>query len=460
MNASWELQHGKLKEMTEVKISIIGAGSAVFSMNLVKDTCLKEGLNGSTVCFMDIDKGRLDLVYGLAKRYADEMKADLEFEKTLERKVALQDADFVINTALVGGHTNAEMEREVGEKHGYYRGIRLGGYFHQLNLMLSVARDVEDICADAWLIQAGNPVFDGCTLMTRETKANVLGLCHGHFGAHQIARVIGLDPKKITFQAPGVNHCIWLTHFWHDGDDAYPLIDEWIETKAEEYWRTWDGNPLEGQMSPAAVDMYRIFGLFPVGDTVQQNPSFAWWYHVDDQTMRKWFNKHGGFFSKTGWDYYLRGLEIRWNRMYQLYEDHSAKVSKEFPPRASGEQHISIIDALVNDNEGKFQVNVPNDSALEGIADNVVVEVPGIVSGRGIQPVRVGALPRRLTLQILRTNVLRMEQGLEVFLTWDKAALLNMILSDHRTESYRQAQEVMESLLALPFNEDIREHFK
>ncbi|NIM45821.1 MAG: hypothetical protein GTO54_09415, partial [Nitrososphaeria archaeon] len=59
-------------------------------------------------------------------------KADLKFEKTLERNEALQDADFVINTALTGGHTNVEEERECGEKHGYYRGINFGSYFHQL----------------------------------------------------------------------------------------------------------------------------------------------------------------------------------------------------------------------------------------------------------------------------------------------------------------------------------------
>jgi alpha-galactosidase len=127
--------------------------------------------------------------------------------------------------------------------------------------------------------------------MKRETKTKVIGLCHGHYGAYHIASVIGLDPSKVTFQAPGVNHCIWLTDFRHNGEDAYPLIDEWIEKKAEEYWRTWDGSPLDGEMSRAAVNLYRIFKRFPVGDTVQQNPTFSWWYHADDQTMKKWFNK-------------------------------------------------------------------------------------------------------------------------------------------------------------------------
>ena len=449
-----------MKEMTDVKISIIGAGSAQFSMSLMRDVCLKEGLKGSTVCFMDVDKGRLDIVHGLATRFMGELKANLKLEKTVEREEALKDADFVINTALVGGHSNAETEREVGEKHGYPRGIGFGGYFHQLKLMLSVARDMEDMCPDAWLIQAGNPVFDGCTLMTRETKTKVIGLCHGHHGAYHIASVIGLDPSKVTFQAPGVNHCIWLTDFRHNGEDAYPLIDEWIEKKAEEYWRTWDGSPLDGEMSRAAVNLYRVFERFPVGDTVQQNPTFSWWYHADDQTMRKWFNKYGGFLSKTGWDYYLEGLSKHIDRMNQLYKDPSTSVSSEFSPKASNEQHIPIIDALVNDNEAKYQVNVPNRGALTGFADDVVVEVPGIVSGRGVQPVHVGPLPKRLTLQILGTCVQRMELGLEAFLSQDKEALLNIILWNHRTRSYEQAEKVMEDLLALPFNEDLKAHFR
>jgi len=443
--------------LTEVKISIIGAGSAVFSMNLVRDTCLTQGLRGSTICLMDIDKGRLEAVYGLARRYANEVKADLKVEKTVKRDAALQDADFVINTALVGGHTEVEKEREAEEKQGYYRGIRLGSYFHQLKLMLGVARDTEDKCPDAWLIQASNPVFDGCTLMTRESKTKVIGLCHGHYGAYHVARVIGIEPEKVTFQAPGVNHCIWMTDFRYKGEDAYPLIDEWIDTRAKEYWRTWDGAPTDVQMSPAAVSLYRMFGLFPIGDT----PRFAgaWWHHVDLETKKRWFNKYGGFDSEIGWNYYLNGLGKQIERISGLHKDSSAAVSKEFPPVMSNEQHIPIIDALVNDNEGSFQVNVPNKGALEGFRDDVVVEAPGMVSGKGVQPVHVGSLPRRLTLHILRTLVVRMELGLEAFLTGDKRVLLNMILSDHRTRGYEQAQKVMDAILSLRFNEDLKRHF-
>ena len=74
--------------------------------------------------------------------------------------------------------------------------------------------------------------------MTRETGIQVCGLCHGHYGYAEVARVIGIDPQEVTWQAPGLNHLIWLTHFYYRGKDAYPLIDEWIEIKGPEYWDT------------------------------------------------------------------------------------------------------------------------------------------------------------------------------------------------------------------------------
>lgn len=444
--------------MTGVRVSIIGAGSATFSMNLVRDLCLKESLRGSTVCFMDVDEERLNIIHGLARRFAEEVGADIRFEKTLTRKEAMLDSDFIINTAMVGGHNIEEEERRIEESCGYYRGLRLGMYLHQLKLMLSVARDIEDACPDTWLIQASNPVFDGCTLMTRQTKAKIVGLCHGHYGAYEVARVIGIDSEEVTFQAPGLNHCIWMTHFHHRGEDAYPLIDKWVKEKAEEYWRAWDGRPMDVQMSPAAVSLYNMFGLFPIGDT----PRFAgaWWHHVDLESKKRWYNKYGGFDSELGWSYYLNGLSRQVDNMSQLYRDSSAQVSKEFPPTMSREEHIPIIDALVNDNEGKYQVNVPNKGALLGFGDDVVVEVPGIVSGRGVEAVQVDGLPKHLTNHILRTHIVPMEMGLEAFLTGDRRILLNRILSDPRTKSYEQAVNVMDAVMNIPFNEDLKELFR
>ena len=106
---------------TAVQVCIIGAGSAQFSMGMVKDLCLTEGLSGSHITFMDIDTDRLDMIYRLGTRYARQLGASLTFDKTTERAAALKEADFVINTAYVLGHVvEADMRRLAGDKYGYY----------------------------------------------------------------------------------------------------------------------------------------------------------------------------------------------------------------------------------------------------------------------------------------------------------------------------------------------------
>ena len=104
---------------TGVKISILGAGSAVFSLGLVKDLCLAEGLEGSHVCFMDIDEERLDMIHRVGSRYAEELGAHLTFEVASSRDAALADADFVIDTARVKDEYHALHVRTTVDQHGY-----------------------------------------------------------------------------------------------------------------------------------------------------------------------------------------------------------------------------------------------------------------------------------------------------------------------------------------------------
>ena len=84
-----------------VKISIIGAGSGMFSLNLVKDLCLTPNLLDSEICFMDIDEDRLESSYTLCKKFAGERGVHLNITKTLSREEALRGADFVVNTVLI-----------------------------------------------------------------------------------------------------------------------------------------------------------------------------------------------------------------------------------------------------------------------------------------------------------------------------------------------------------------------
>ncbi|MGD2175563.1 MAG: hypothetical protein PVJ27_09180 [Candidatus Brocadiaceae bacterium] len=441
---------------TPVEIAVIGAGSAVFSLGLVRDICLRESLTGSRVALMDMDEERLELMHAFARRYAHELGAQVHFEATLDRGEALQGADFVINTALAGGHSSMEGIRSWFEGKGYYRGMRISGCL-QVRLMMSIARDMEELCPGAWLIQAANPLPEGCTAMSRETSIKVCGLCHGHFGYRQIAGTLGLDPDRVTAQSVGLNHLVYMTHFEHEGCDAYPLIDKWIEEEAEEYWRTHEPAFHENQMSRAAIEQYRMLGLMPIGDTPRGG---GWWFHTDLDAKKRWYGPVGGFDSEIGWSEYLKALEEKVEGIHAAARDASVRVTELFPPEQSGEQHLPLIDALANDNRVELQVNVPNNGAIEGIPDDVVVEVPAMCSLRGIQPYHVGELPQAVMVHSIGPRIRRMEQMVSFSLRPDWPALLQMILDDHRTRSWDHAVEVAEGLLELPEFGDIAQELE
>ncbi len=465
--------------MATIKLTVIGAGSAVFSMGLVKDICLTESLAGSQVCFMDIDAERLDMVHKMATRYAGQLGVSLSFESTTDRQASLKDADFVINTASVVSHDESIARRVVGEKHGYYYGrVNTGEYgYRNMRFMMDVVQDMEKICPDAWLIQSGNPVKEGCTLMTRESDIKIIGLCHGHYGYRKICSVIGIDPNRVTWQAPGLNHNIWLTHFIYEGKNAYELLDEWIETKAEAYWKNleyalpskspeemttqelqqnlWKAWDID--MSRGAIHMYRMFGLMPIGDTPR---GVGWWYHKDIEAKQHWLGKPwGGQDSHLSWPLYVENLNRRIAEMTQLANDQNADLVKSIGKNKTSEQQVPIIDALVNNKEGQFQVNVPNNGILKGLPDNLVVEVPAIINQKGVQPFVAGSIPPKVMLYQIMPDWLNVERAILAFKTGDRTILLWGALDSHQTQSYDQAMAALNDVLQIESNASMNAHF-
>jgi len=445
---------------TPLKISIIGAGSAGFSLGLVKDVCLTPNLAGSLISFMDIDPDRLEMIQKLAARYAREVGSDLRFESTQNRQDSIRDADFVINTAYIKGHYHARAMREIVEKYGYFYGGVSTGNAETFQFMLDVCADISRLSPKAWLIQTQNPVFAGTTLMTRETDVKVVGLCHGHYGVYEIARTLGLtDMQDITWQAPGLNHNIWLTDFYYKGENAYPLLDEWIATEAENYWRSHVAERThDTQMSRGTIHQYHMFGLMPIGDTPRRG---GWWYHTDMETKLHWWGQPwGGPDTPVARVAYVEGHEKHLADMRRIASDPQASLVEHFGGTKTREQHTMIIDGLANNVEQQVQVNVPNHGALAGIPDNVAVEVPAIVNVKGIQPLRVKPLPQKIMLEQILPEWLEMERSLLAFKTRDRSILLYGVLQNHQTRSYQEAFSALEEVLNAPGNEDANRFWK
>jgi alpha-galactosidase len=453
-----------------IKISFIGAGSAAFSMNVLKDLCLTEGLSGSEIALMDQNEDRLHAVYSMARSYSAQVGANLRIEKTTNRKIALKDADYVIDTVLAGGHEQQEVVRSRGEKHGYYRGVEsvefnmiqdysttFQGYY-QLKFFMDLARDMEEICPKALLIDVANPECEAVTLLTRETKIKAAGYCHGYLGWLDVATTLGLDPNKVDFQVAGFNHNIWLTRFQSAEKDVYPRIDDWIKNNSEDYWRNHkQTDEFDIDMSRAAIDMYRLYGLFPVGDTVR---SGSWKYHYDLKTKQYWYGEFGGPDSEIGWARYLKKVEERTRRIFSLAQNLGPELLSEFPPVKSREQIAPLIDSLVNDKGDRFVLDVRNNGTIPTLPDDVAVEIPVRADRRGLHPEKIDPMPERMSKMVLTPRLVRLNMALEAFLSGDRSILLEILYRDARTRSDQQATDVLDEILALPFNGEMRNYYR
>ncbi|MEM2921918.1 MAG: alpha-glucosidase/alpha-galactosidase [Candidatus Bathyarchaeia archaeon] len=450
--------------MAEVKISIIGAGSATFSMSLVKDLCLTPNLKGSTISLMDVNESRLNAVYLLSRRYAEEMDMDLKIEKTQDRRESLRGSDFVVNTALVVGHAGYREGWLLGLKNGY----RFGGSYHimhdegfwinfyQFKLFESIINDIFELCPDAWYIQLANPVLAGVTHLGRKySKLKFVGLCHGFTGVYRIAEALGLDRNKISFEAPGVNHFIWLTQLHYEGEDVLPVLQQWVESKAKAYWEKCSPS---SELGPKAVDLYRRFGAFPVGDTCTPGGgSWPWWYHVDDETERFWRED-----PKRWWSFIFEPHpEDPVLKFANVASDSSTKVTSVFLPIRSGEIIVPLIESIACDLPRVFIVNVMNSNDLvPGVPSDFEVEVPALVSKRGVQGLRTRGLSRPLISYLLRDRVTPVEVELEAYDSGSRELLLELVMMDPWTRSEKQAKALLDDILSLPRHEEMRQHYR
>ena len=445
------------------KISIIGAGSAVFSLSLLRDLCLMPRLRGGTVSFMDIDRGRLDTVFSLCSRYAAEVGARLRLEKTLDRRKSLAGADFVVNSALAAGHDRLQAGWRIAKRHGY----RLGGSlhvchdeafwvnFHQLRLMEAVLKDILSVCPRAWYILIANPVLAGTTYLSRKyPKARVVGLCHGSSGAYVLPDVLGYDGRHSSFEMSGVNHFVWLTGFKQRGKNALPAIDRWLKTKARRYWRTIEPSHPAG---PKPFDLYRKLGAFPVGDTA--NPgggAWPYWYHQDRKTEKKWKEDPNGWYGA-----YFRGGKAQPAWIRGIARDRSKRLTGIWPPEPSGEPAIPLIDSLAGGRPRRLMVNILNTGGMvPGIPGDFSVELKARVDRRGIHGLRARKLPDQVIAWTIRDRVVPVETEIAAFAERSYAKLLQLVLMDPWTKSETQAKGLLKGILAMSCHREMREYYR
>ena len=223
-----------------MKLTFMGAGSTVFLKNVIGDTMMCDAFHDVEISLYDIDATRLEESYILIdtmNKSINEGRATVkQYLGVEQRKEALRGADFVVNAIQVGLYDPCTIiDFEVPKKYGLRQTIGdtlgIGGIFRgmrTIHVMKEFAKDIEEVCPDAWLLNYTNPMAIITGYMQRYTNVKTIGLCHSvqvcvSTLLKEVDMLDKLDGHKSTIA--GINHMAWLLEVTDkDGNDLYPEI--------------------------------------------------------------------------------------------------------------------------------------------------------------------------------------------------------------------------------------------
>jgi alpha-galactosidase len=356
------------------RIAFIGAGSVEFTRKLLADILSFPELAGSEIALHDIDAERLETAEAVARR----LGGSARIEAHLDRRRALDGADFAINMIQVGGHAATLLDFDIPARHGLRQTIGdtlgIGGIFRALRtipVMLAIGEDMAELCPDALLLNYTNPMAMLCQAYAQGSPhKRIVGLCHSvQYTTHTLAEYVGVPFEEVAFVGAGVNHQAWILRFEHAGEDLYPRLAERVASDPE-------------LQRHVRVDMYRRLGYFPT-ESSEHSAEYLPWYMHDDEAIERFRIPVGEYVRRSE-----RNL-VEYDRTREALargeELGEVETGVEYAPQ--------IIHSMVTGAERVIYGNVQNDRLIDDLPGGACVEVPCVVDRTGVRPTRIGSLP-------------------------------------------------------------------
>jgi alpha-galactosidase len=453
------------------KIVVIGAGSAIFGLGSLATMMQSADLKGSILALVDIDEQALAVMKKLAHIMNETWDAQIKIVSSTNRRDVLPNADFVIVSVQVGSRETVwEMDWQIPLRHGvrqpYAENGGPGALAHtarNLPVILAIARDMEELCPNAWFFNLTNPLIRLTWAVSRYSKIRTLGLCHQLLWGYAMAGVILADrwgipvpdgfhvhtdaenmPRfipvaratidHIDMKAAGINHFSWVYDIRDKatGEDLYPLLrDRWLHHFRKDF-------------EPLSREMFEIFGMMP---TAGDSHMCEFLPVVSDQITRPW-EKYD--LKLQSWD---------GNRQRRAYR---RKIAEAI---VAGDMDVNelrdvwrhnmldegipeLISAIVfNRNYYHQQLNIPNKGLLiPNLPQDAIIEVPGLVSGMGIQGLTFPPLPEGIA-ELCRRELALSSLTIDAVAKGDRYLALQALLLDPMITDIDTARAILDDFL-------------
>lgn len=413
------------------KITFLGAGSTVFAKNLLGDCMTVEALQDFEFALFDIDHERLKDSEMMLKNLKKNLNSTVRIVSYTDRKEALRDAKYVINAIQVGGYKpSTVIDFEVPKKYGLRQTIAdtvgVGGIFRSLRtipVMLDFAKDMEEVCPDAWFLNYTNPMAVLTGVMLRYTNIKTVGLCHSvQVCVPELLESLDMPTDNVQSKIAGINHMAWLLEVTRDGKDLYPEIKK----RAKEKQKTKHD------------DMVRFELMDKFGYYVTESSEHNAEYHP--------------YFIKSNYPELIEKLNIPLDeyprRCVQQIEDWKKMRdelvhNQDLNHSRTHEYGSYIIEAMETDVPFKIGGNVLNTGGLiSNLPENAVVEVPCLVDASGVAPTYIGDLPEQLAA-LNRTNINTQLLTIEAAITRKKEYIYQAALLDPHTAAELSMDDII-----------------
>lgn len=418
--------------MSKPKIAMIGAGSLIFCKTLVMDILATEALGGSEICLMNRTRPKLAKMEAFVKKVIRENRLPAKVTATLNRREALDGADYVINMIQIGGVEAFRLDYEIPLKYGVDQciadSIGPGGIFRALRtipVLADMAADMNELCPDAILLNYANPMGANCSALGCVADVQFIGLCHGvQTTLDLISRYVNVPKEQVDYVCAGINHMAWFLSLRdkRDGRDLYPILKRNIE-KPEYYVN-----------EKVRCEVMRHFGYFMTESTGHLS-EYVPWFRSSKRALDLYCDQPDFGGASGAYYHYCNMLAEKYKKVDYLATE-SPRIT-----RRSVEYCSYILEAAETDRPFRLNGNVRNDGYITNLPQGCCVEVPVYVDSQGLHPVTIGELPVQCAA-LNQSNVTVQELAVEAALTGDPERAMQAVAMDPLTSAVCTLKEV------------------
>ena len=444
-----------------MKIVLIGAGSAMFTIGVVSDL-INAGLE-TELALVDIDPGALDVAHKLTAKMVQARNAPVRLTASTDRRQVLEGADVVITTIGVGGRRAWEQDVLIPRKYGVSMPVGdtvgPGGTSRAMRMipaMVDIARDVVDLAPDSMFFNYANPMSPVCYAVRQATGTPIVGLCIGTWETvHYLADALGADRNDLSYNVAGINHLTWFSEVYLNGKDAMPMLKDHARQVVAKAQMAVEqaaqgsaaiphcGSPFESSFDhPFSWQCLLWFNAFPA---------------PLDRHVTEFFPqlfRDGSYYGKTlGVDeFQFEGTIAAGDSIYDEMRADAlspALLTEAYFGRHGGEQEqvVEIIQAIRDNRQVVFFANLPNTGQAPNLPLNMVVETPAVTDGRGIHPVQQSPLPTAAA-GALATRFAWVETVTEAALEGCRDKFIQALILDGAVASPDSAVRMADELIA------------